>query len=93
MECLPESIPEKVKVSIDELELGEAIYISDLNLPDKLKIHNALTAPIVTVSLEKEEVKEEVTDSELAEEAGDATPEKASEKTEHMTTEEKSDNK
>ena len=93
IECLPEDIPEKVEVPIDKLELGEAIHISDLNLSDKLKLYNALSAPIVTVALEKEEAKEEEPEGELAEGATVATAEKTSEKAESVAPEEKSDQK
>ncbi|MEC7641621.1 MAG: 50S ribosomal protein L25 [Nitrospinota bacterium] len=81
MECLPEDIPEKVDVSIEKLNLGEAIHISDLEFSEKLKIYNPPSAPIVTVALEKEEVKEEA-EGEAAEGVEEAEPEKASDKAE-----------
>lgn len=94
MECLPSDIPETVDVSIENLQLGEFIRISDLPLFEKFTIHNAPSAPIVTVYLEKEETKE-AEEAVEGEEAGaeETTPQKASEKKEPAAEEGKSDKK
>lgn len=95
MECLPGDIPEMVNVSIENLQLGEFIRISDLPLFEKFKIHDAPAAPIVTVYLEKEEAKaeEEPAEGETAEATAETAPQKASEKKEPAAEEGKSDKK
>jgi len=90
MECLPGDIPEEVTVSIENLQLGEFIRISDLPLFEKFKIHNASNAPIVTVHVEKEEAKEAEEDEAVAEET---TATKTSENKEPAAEEGKSDKK
>lgn len=46
IECLPMDIPEKIEVDVSELELGKHLRVSDLKLPEKLKL---LTEPGVVV--------------------------------------------
>ncbi len=53
LSCLPGDIPENIKVSISELEIGQAIHISDLNLPEKLKVFASSSATVVLVQQEK----------------------------------------
>jgi large subunit ribosomal protein L25 len=46
VECLPSDIPEKFVVDVSELEMGKHIRVSDLKIPDKVKV---LTHPDVVV--------------------------------------------
>ena len=46
VECLPTDIPEKIVVDVSELEMGKHIRVSDLKIPDKVKV---LTEPDVVV--------------------------------------------
>jgi large subunit ribosomal protein L25 len=46
IECLPADIPEKISVDISDLELGKHLRVSDLHLPEKVKV---LTEPGVVV--------------------------------------------
>jgi large subunit ribosomal protein L25 len=46
-ECLPADIPEKVVVDVSGLELGKHLRVSELTLPERLKL---LTAPEVVVA-------------------------------------------
>jgi large subunit ribosomal protein L25 len=38
VECLPTDIPDKIVVDVSELELGKHIRVSDLQVPDKVKV-------------------------------------------------------
>jgi len=38
IECLPSQIPDAIKVDVSDLEIGDAISVSDLNLPQGVKI-------------------------------------------------------
>jgi large subunit ribosomal protein L25 len=51
--CLPADIPENIIVSIAKLEIGQAIHVSDLNLPDKFKVFASSSATVVLVQQEK----------------------------------------
>ncbi|HJL72929.1 MAG TPA: 50S ribosomal protein L25 [Nitrospinaceae bacterium] len=65
VECLPADIPESVEVDMTNVELGQVIHMSDLNLSDKIKVLHRPTEAIVSVYLEK--VKEEKAEEEEAE--------------------------
>jgi len=84
VECLPADIPQSVDLDIASVELGQVLHVSDLSLPDKVKILNLPNEAVVSVHLEK--VKEEkVEEDEIAEGEIEATAE--------ATTKEASDKK
>ncbi len=73
IECLPKDIPVNIIVDITELQLGEAIHISDLKQSDEVKILNSLDQSIVGVTTVKaEEEPEPDEELEEGEEAADA---------------------
>ena len=73
VECLPTDIPQSVDLDVTAVELGQVLHVSDLSIPDKVKI---LHEAIVSVHLEK--VKEEKTEEEeLAEGETEATADAA----------------
>lgn len=70
VECLPTHIPEKIELDVSNLNIGDAIYVKNIVLPEGVKILNdpELIAIIVKpprVEVPKEEVAEEVTEPEL----------------------------
>ena len=72
VECLPLDIPQSVDLDVTAVELGQVLHVSDLSLPDKVKILHQPNEAIVSVHLEK--VKEEKTeDEELAESETEVT--------------------
>ena len=76
VECLPVDIPQSVDLDVTDVELGQVLHVSDLSLPDKVKILHQPNEVILSVHLEK--VKEEKTeDEELAEGETEATAEDA----------------
>ncbi len=78
VECLPVDIPQSVDLDVTAVELGQVLHVSDLSLPDKVKILHQPNEAIVSVHLEK--VKEETTeDEELAEGETEATADAATE--------------
>ena len=62
VECLPADIPQSVDLDVTTVELGQVLHVSDLSLPDKVKILHQPNEAIVSVHLEK--VKEEKTEDE-----------------------------
>ncbi len=76
VECLPTDIPQSVDLDVTAVELGQVLHVSDLSIPDKVKILHEPNEAIVSVHLEK--VKEEKTeDEELAEGETEATADAA----------------
>ena len=59
VECLPGAIPDKIEVDISGLETGQALHVSDLNLPDDVEVVDSPSQSIATVTAVKEEVVEE----------------------------------
>jgi large subunit ribosomal protein L25 len=73
--CLPADIPEKIVVDISDLELGKHVRVSDLHLPEKVKV---LTEPgVVVVHVVAPRAEEVAVVAEAAPEAaaGAAEPE------------------
>ena len=66
--CLPGNIPEKVEVDISDLDIGDAIHVSDLNIPD-VEIETDPERSVVTVLAPTviEEPEEVVVEEELLE--------------------------
>ena len=76
VECLPADIPQSLDLDVTAVELGEVLHVSDLSIPDKVKILHEPNEAIVSVHLEK--VKEEKTEEEeLAEGETEATADAA----------------
>lgn len=73
VECLPRNIPERIEVDITELEIGDAIHVEDLKLPEGVKV---LEDPETTVVVISEPVEEEVAEEAVEEEEA-AEPEVA----------------
>jgi large subunit ribosomal protein L25 len=66
IECLPADIPQFVEVDTTGVELGQVLHVSDLSLPDKVKVLHKPSDAIVSVYLEK--AKEEKSEDVAAEE-------------------------
>jgi large subunit ribosomal protein L25 len=62
VDCLPQSIPERIDVDVSQLALGDSIHVSDLQLPAdvEMKTHGDLAvASVVAPTVEEEPVVEE----------------------------------
>jgi large subunit ribosomal protein L25 len=71
LECLAIQIPDGITVKIAELQIGQAIHVSELELPPNTTVKNEPETVVVQV---KQAVEEEETGAEAAE-AGPAQPE------------------
>jgi large subunit ribosomal protein L25 len=49
VECLPGNIPERIDVDIAELDLGKAIRVADLNVPEGVKVLTDAAMAVVAV--------------------------------------------
>lgn len=80
IECLPTQIPEDIQVDVSHLKLNESLHVSDLTLPEGVKVINDPEQIIASVKPPKEE-KEEEQETEEGEE-GAAEPEVIKQKSE-----------
>ena len=75
LHCLPMQLPTEISIDVSELDIGDAIYVSDLDLDDEVEILDEADRIIATVSqprieleLEAEEAEAEAEGEEDAEE-------------------------
>ena len=62
VDCLPQSIPERIDVDVSQLALGDSIHVSDLQLPADVEIKtrgDLAVASVVAPTVEEEPVVEE----------------------------------
>ena len=55
VECLVIAVPESIRVNIDELQIGQAIHVKDLALPEGVIVKNDPEAIVVQVSPQQAE--------------------------------------
>jgi large subunit ribosomal protein L25 len=53
VECLAISVPDSIRVNVHELQLGAAIYVRDLVLPEGVKVMNDPEAIVVHVTMKQ----------------------------------------
>ena len=66
IECLPTDIPEKVEVDISNLNIGDAIYVKNIAMPEAVKVLNDPELIAFIVKPPKVEVPKEPTAEEAA---------------------------
>ena len=79
VECLPVDIPQSVDLDVPAVELGQVLHVSDLSLPDKVKILNQPNEVVVSVYMPKVEEEKVADEEELAEGETEATADAATE--------------
>ena len=57
VECLPRAIPEFVEVDVSALEIGQAIHVSDLQLPEGVEVKTDGALAVASVVLPAAEVE------------------------------------
>ncbi len=82
IECLPTDIPDKFELDINELDVGDSLQVSDLEIGDEIELVSSLDDVIVTVVTPSEEITEEV-EEELLDVEG-LEPEVIGEETEEL---------
>jgi large subunit ribosomal protein L25 len=70
IECLPKDIPENVTVDISGMKTGDSLHVSDLVIPEEVRILNSLdqqvAAVVVPRAIEEEVSVEEEMEEEVA---------------------------
>jgi large subunit ribosomal protein L25 len=56
--CLPRDLPELITVDVSHLEIGHSVHVSELKLPEGVKVTNPAELPVFSVFAPKEEVVE-----------------------------------
>lgn len=80
--CLPRNIPEQVELDISNLEMGDSIHVSEIELPGDVEIPYDVDFTVVTVVSPKMEAPEEETaEEEEAEEGAEGGEGEAGEET------------
>ncbi len=73
IECLPKDIPERIDVDITDLDVGDSLHVSDMNVPEGIKIVSSGKLTIAVVAspggATDEEGTEEATEEATEEEA------------------------
>lgn len=73
VECLPTDIPEKIEVDVTALEIGDALYVKDLVIPEKITVLADLEQPVLSVAAPRAE--EEIAPAPVEGEEEAAEPE------------------
>jgi len=55
VECLPKDLPERIDVDVSALEVGQAIHVGEVKLPDGVSVLNTKELPVFMVLLPKVE--------------------------------------
>jgi len=78
--CLPSEIPESIALDISSLDIGDAIHVEEIQLPEGVEISPETNFTVVTVTsvMAEEEPKEEAEEGEAAGE-DEAAPESGEE--------------
>lgn len=74
VECLPTNIPESIKVDVSNLDVGQTLHVSDVEVPAGVTILNAPDDVVCALSLPEAEKSKEVEDAEAAAAAAAAAP-------------------
>ena len=59
--CLPRDLPELFTFDVSHLKIGQSVHVSDLKLPEGVKVSNPPELPVFSVFAPKEEVVETAT--------------------------------
>ncbi len=76
IECLPKDLPEEVNVDISTLESGHSIHVSDLDIPDEVRVLTSADQTVVSITFQKtvtvDEELEEGAEGEVLGEEGES---------------------
>ena len=82
VECLPGNIPNQLSVNLEEVQLGQVVHVSDLELPQGVACFNNPGNAVVSVYIEKVKEEEVPEEGEVSEEEGAKAPDEEDSKEE-----------
>ncbi len=65
IECLPSNIPDKIKVDISGLDVGDVLHVKDIKVPEGVKVLDDPEETVVTIVAERGAVESEETEETL----------------------------
>lgn len=68
VECLPKDLPERFVYDISELKLAHSVHISDLDIPEGVRVLNSEDQVVCAVAHRRAEVEEAAVEEEVEEE-------------------------
>lgn len=74
LDCLPDRIPDVIRVDASGLGVGDAIHVADLALPEGVRPHSAPDTTVVSIQPPKVEVEEAPAAAPAVEGAPEAAP-------------------
>ncbi len=77
IECLPRDLPESVVIDISNLQIGHSIHISEIAIPEGVKVLNPGDQVVCTIAHKR--VEEEVAEVEIEEEVEEEAEKEAEE--------------
>lgn len=66
VDCLPDAVPDSLKVDISEMNVGDMLHVTDIKLAEGVTINSASDLGIATIHI-KRDVEEEVVEEAAAE--------------------------
>jgi large subunit ribosomal protein L25 len=67
IECLPKDIPEGLSVNVEDLEVGHSLHVSDIPIPEGVRVLNNPDQVVVLVATSRAELELEEAEGEEAE--------------------------
>ena len=53
IECLPANIPDKIRVDISNLDVGDVLHVKDIKVPEGVKVLDDPEETVVTIVAER----------------------------------------
>ena len=91
VECMPDNIPEALFMDVSHLDIGDVIHVSDLQIPENVKVISHEKATIATLNMPEEEST--TTTTTTTTQGADATSSDTVADTTETPSEQKSDSK
>jgi len=67
LDCLPTAIPDEIVVDVTDLDIGDTIHVSKLDIPDAVEMHLSGDLPVVSVVVARVHELEEEEEAEAVE--------------------------
>lgn len=55
--CLPNAIPNEISIDVSQLDIGDAVHVEDIQMPDNVEIPHDVNFTVLTVSATRKDVE------------------------------------
>ncbi|NBC49181.1 MAG: 50S ribosomal protein L25/general stress protein Ctc [Gammaproteobacteria bacterium] len=73
--CLPGDLPEYLTVDMSQMDMGDVVHVSELQLPEKVELTHSLDPETPVVSIYSPQAESSTSEEGAGDEADDTTPE------------------